>query len=255
MRVVKVDSTVHRLWAGSKLLAVAGLSITLTYFPSWGAIGVVTALLAAAIWMARIPSGAWPRPPKWFWIVLVVTGALSAAAGGKPHLHVGGVLLGFGGIDSYGRFVAVGALLLLAAAVLGWTTPLGEIAPAVATLLRPLRLIRVPVEEWAATVALCVRCLPLLVTEMRTLLAARRLRPRPGRPGRSEIERYLDEVVDIIVTAMAVSIRRAGELSEAITARGGVGMIAAGTRRPKWGDAVALVLVAAVCYAGTLFPS
>ena len=253
LREVKVDSPIHRLWAGTKILVVAGLSVTLSYFPSWGSIGLTTALLLATVLLARIPSGAWPRPPRWFWIAILITGGLASGAGGKPHVHVGGVLLGFGGLDAYAKFVAVGVLLLLAAMVLGWTTPLGEIAPALARLLSPLKLIRVPVDEAATAVALCVRSLPLLVAEMRTLWAARRLRPKPDNPGRSEVERWLDEIVDLMVAAMAVSVRRAGELAEAITARGGTGRIAARTRRPGACDGVALAVAAGLCFAATTF--
>lgn len=254
LREVKVDSPVHRLWAGTKLLIVLGVSVTLSYFPTWGAIGTVFALLVATVLLGRIPSGAWPRPPLWFWIALIAAGALASIAGGKPHVHIGGLVLGLGAIDGYCRFVAVGVLLLFAALVLGWTTPLGEIAPAVAKLLAPLRLIRVPVDELAVAVALCVRSLPLLVEEMRTLIAARRLRPARQQHGKSDVERWLNEVVDLMVAALAVSVRRAGELAEAITARGGTGMIAARTRRPGIVDGFAMVAAAGLCFAATLFP-
>lgn len=254
LRLVEVDSPVHRLWAGTKLLAVMGVSITLSYFPSWAAIGVVTALLLFTTLLGRIPAGAWPRPPVWFWVIVALTGALASIAGGKPHVRIAGTVLGLGGIDAYGRFVAVGVIFLLAAAIVGWTTPLGEIAPAVSALLSPLRLVKVPVDEAATAVALCVRSLPLLVGEMRTLIAARRLRPAPERPGRSDIERWLDEIVDLMVAAMAVSVRRAGELAEAITARGGTGMIAAHRRRPGAADVLALAVAAGICLAAASFP-
>jgi len=254
LREIKVDSPVHRLWAGTKLVAVAGLSITLSYFPSWGSIGLVVGLLLVTAWLAHVPRGAWPRPPRWFWIVVLVTAGLASLAGHSPHLTIGGAVLGFGGIDAYSRFVGVGVALLLGAAMVGWTTPLGEIAPAVARLMAPLRLIRVPVDEAAVAVALCVRSLPLLVDEMRTLVAARRLRPAPPRPNRSTLQQLLDELVDLLVAALAVSMRRAGELAEAITARGGTGLIAAHTRRPRWVDAVALIVVAGVCFGATQFP-
>ena len=254
LRVVEVDSPVHRLWAGTKLLAVFGVSVTLSYFPSWAAIGLVAGLLLLTTVLARIPAGAWPRPPAWFWVLILVTGGLASLAGGKPYVHLGGVALGLGGIDAYLRFVLVGVVFLLAAAVVGWTTPLGEIAPAVSTLMSPLRLVRVPVEEAATAVALCVRSLPLLVGEMRTLVAARRLRPAPERPGRGDVQQWLDELVDLMVAALAVSVRRAGELAEAITARGGTGMIAARRRRPGAADAVAMVVAAGVCFAAASFP-
>lgn len=255
LREVKVDSPIHRLWAGTKILVVAGLSVTLVYFPTWGAIGITSALLLVTILLGRIPAGAWPRPPKWFWIAVVVTGALASGAGGSPHLHVAGVKLGFGGLDAFGKFLMVGVLLLLSAMVLGWTTPLGEIAPAISRLFSPLKVVRVPVDEGAIAVALCVRSLPLLVSEIRTLIAARRLRPKPERAGRGDIERWLDEVVDLMVAAMAVSVRRAGELAEAITARGGTGRIAARTAGPGPIDGVAMLLVAGLCYAATTFPA
>ncbi|MGH9056758.1 MAG: CbiQ family ECF transporter T component [Acidimicrobiales bacterium] len=255
LREIQVDSPVHRLWAGTKLVSVGGLSVVLSYFPSWGAIGLVFCLLLASTLLAHVPRGAWPRVPVWFWATLVVTGGLASVAGGSPHVRVAGVILGLGGLDAYCRFVAVGACLLFAAAVVGWTTPLGEIAPAVARLLSPLRLVRVPVDEAAVAVALCVRSLPLLVSEMRTLYAARRLRPPPPRPeDATSLGRWLDELVDLLVAALAVSMRRAGELAEAITVRGGTGLIAARTRRPGWGDVVALVVVACVCAAATMLP-
>lgn len=255
LREIKGDTPVHRLWAGTKLVAVAGLSVVLSYFPSWGALGLVTALLLTAGLVARIPGGALPRPPRWFWVVLLLTGALASIAGGSPHVTVGGARLGLGGIDAYCRFVSVGIVLLLAAAMVGWTTPLGEIAPAVARLMGPLRLVKVPVDEASVAVALCVRSLPLLVGELRVLIAARRLRPPPKHhPGKSKVERWLDELIDLLVAALAVSVRRAGELAEAITARGGTGLIAAKTRSPRLADAFAVSLVAAVCVGAALVP-
>jgi energy-coupling factor transporter transmembrane protein EcfT len=254
LREIKGDTPVHRLWAGTKLVAVAGVSVILSYFPSWASIGVMIVLLTATAALARIPWGAWPRPPRWFWIALLVSGGLASLAGRAPYMKIGNVEVGLGGLDAYCRFVAVGVALLVAAALVGWTTPLGEIAPAVSRLLAPLRLVRVPVDEAAVAVALTVRSLPLLVDEMRTLVAARRLRPPPPRPGRSTLHRWLEELVDLLVAALAVSMRRAGELAEAITARGGTGRVAARTARPGWADALALLVVSAFCAGAIMVP-
>jgi energy-coupling factor transport system permease protein len=255
LREIKADTPIHRLWAGTKLLVVAAVSIVLSYFPTWTSIGVMTALLLLTLLLSKIPGGAWPRPPKWFYLLTLISAALTAGAGGSPHVHLAGLYLGLGGIESFARFVAVGVLLLLAALIIGWTTPLGEIAPAVARLLSPLKLLRVPVDEAAVTLALAVRSLPLLFGEMRTLLAARRLRPAPAvKAERSELEHWANQVIDAMVTAMAVSVRRSGELAEAITARGGTGLIAARTRKPGRADVVALLLTAGACVVATTVP-
>jgi energy-coupling factor transport system permease protein len=254
LREIKADTPVHRLWAGSKLLAVAALSITLSYFPSWAAIGITSLLLAVTAAIARIPKGAWPRLPRWFWITLAVGALLTLMAGGPPYVRLGHYGVGLGGVDAYCRFVAVGAALILWAAMVGWTTPLGDIAPAVSRLLWPLRKLRLPVDEWAVTLALCVRSLPLLVVELRVLVAARRLRPPPPRTSEDVLHRWLEEPVDLLVTALASALRRAGELAEAISARGGTGAIAARVKGPRRADAVALALVAAFC-AGAIIAS
>ncbi len=255
LREVKIDSPVHRMWAGTKLLGVGGLSFTAVYYPSWGSLALLTSLLVVTTFLARIPGGAWPRPPRWFWLAIVVAGALASIAGGSPFLHLAGTRIGLGGLDAYTRFVAVGMLLLLGAAVFGWTTSLADIAPSVSTLMRPFRAVRLPVDELAASVSLAVRSLPLLVGEMRSLLAARKLRPRPEAPKVSGLERRLSELIDLLVAALAVSVRRSGEMAEAITARGGVGVISSRTRRPGRVDFVALGVLAVICYAASSLPT
>ncbi len=67
-------------------------------------------------------------------------------------------------------------VLVTSGALIGWTTPLGEVAPALSRLGRPLRWLRLPVDEWVIAIALAIRCLPLLIDEIRILGAARRLR-------------------------------------------------------------------------------
>jgi len=244
LREVPRDTPVHRLWAGTKLLAVAALAVALSLQTSWAAIGVVTALLVFTALLARVPVGALPRPRPWFWALIVGAGLLSVPAGGAPELQFGGVTIGLGAVLLYVRFTALAAVLLIAGLLLGATTALGDVAPAVARLGWPLRLVRAPVHEWAVTVALCVRAFPLLAEDLRVLGAARRLRRRRGRRTFVEVN---DEAVDLMVATMAVAMRRAGELGEAITARGGTGRLVADPGRAGLADGVALLVVAVVC--------
>jgi energy-coupling factor transport system permease protein len=250
---VDADTPVHRLWAGTKLLAASGVSITVSLMPSWSAIAVMALVLVGGSLLARVPWGAVPRPPIWFWVLVVLGAVLTVFSGGAPEIALAGVHVGLGDLDSYVRFTLVSLILLAAGAIIGWTTSLGDIGPAVGLLLRPLKLIRVPVEEWATAIALCIRSLPLLVEEIRTLVAARRLRPRP--PARQGALHLLDEAGDLLVAALSVSLRRAAEMAEAMTARGGTGHITARAPGPRRRDAVALALVAAACTAGWLLPS
>jgi len=252
LRRVEVDSPVHRLWAGTKLLAVVAVSVTVSEDPTWAVAGVLAVALLAVGVLARIPLGAVPRLPGWVLAGLVVFAGLSLAAGGKPYIHLGGARLGVGDLGLYALLLVVSVELLAAGALVGWTTALGDVGPAVATLGRPLRILRLPVEEWAVTVALCIRSLPLLVGEIRVLIAARRLRPKPT--GRS-LTRIAEDGLEVLATAVSVAIRRAAEMGEAITARGGVGEVTARVAGPRRRDFVALALVVVVCGGAWLLPS
>ncbi len=253
LRQVDADTPVHRLWAGSKLLAAAALSITVSLVPTWPAIAVTVALFVGTCLLARVPWGAVPRPPLWFWVLLVVGAVLTVFSGGRPEVAVAGGHVGLGNVDSYARFTVVSFILVGAGMIIGWTTPLGDIGPAVGRLLRPLKPLRVPVEEWATAIALCIRSLPLLVEEIRTLMAARRLRPTP--PARQGLLHWVDEAGDLMVAALSVALRRAAEMAEAMTARGGTAAITARAPGPRARDAVALAIVAGACTAGWLLPN
>ena len=249
LRPLPWSSPIRRLWAGTKLVCVVVFSAALSFDPSWPAIGVIGALLLVVARMARVPAGAVPRLPRWFWVLLLVGGALTLVSGGSPHVHIGGARVGLGDLELYVRFTCLGAVILGASALTAWTTDLGDVAPALARLGAPLRRLRVPVDEWAVVVALTVRSLPMLFDELRTLLAARRLR---GRPAKRTIDTLLDDLVDIMTAALAASVRRAGEMAEAITARGGTGTLTAVDRGPGRADAVALAVAAVAVAAGVV---
>jgi hypothetical protein len=74
-----------------------------------------------------------------------------------------------------GRAITVLSLVLGLAAMVSWTTNVAEVAPAIATLGRPRRRFRVPIDEWTVGLGLALRAFPMLITEFRLLYAARRL--------------------------------------------------------------------------------
>jgi energy-coupling factor transport system ATP-binding protein len=248
LRPVPGSSPIHELWAGTKLLVVFGVSLLLTFFPGWVAIGLSAVLPVAGIWLARIPRGVLPTVPRWLWIVAVIVGVNAAVAGGSPKIHLGTLSLGLGGLLDFVRITALSVVLLALGALVSWTTNVAQIAPAVSTLGRPLRLLRIPVHDWSVALALALRTFPMLIDEFRVLYAARRLRPKQRTRSRfSRLRRPAADVIDVVVAVITVTLRRADEMGDAITARGGTGQISAAPSRPKLADWIALSIVAAVC--------
>ncbi|MDT5355520.1 MAG: energy-coupling factor transport system permease protein [Mycobacterium sp.] len=250
LRPVPGDSAVHELWAGTKLLAVFGISVLLTFYPGWITIGLVAALVLTAARIAHIPRGALPSVPRWLWILLALGGITAAFAGGSPAIELAGMSVGFGGLLNFLRVTTLSIVLLGLGAMVSWTTNVAEIAPAVATLGRPLRLLRIPIDEWAVTLALALRAFPMLIEEFRVLYAARRLRPKQSaHTRRARRKRRALELIDLLTAALTVTLRRADEMGDAITARGGTGLISAAPSRPKLADWLALSITVAVCVA------
>ncbi|OBK72967.1 energy-coupling factor transporter transmembrane protein EcfT [Mycobacterium sp. 1274761.0] len=248
LRPVPGTSVVHQLWAGTKLLVVAGIGVLLTFYPGWVPIGFIAALVLVAARLARIPRGALPSIPRWLWFLLALGGVTAALAGGSPVIELFGLNLGLGGFLKFLRITALSIVLLALGGMVSWTTNVAEIAPAVATLGKPLRFFRVPVDDWAVALALALRAFPMLIDEFRTLYAARSLRPKPVlTTRRARRRRWALEVIDLIAAAVIVALRRADEMGDAITARGGAGQISAAPSGPKKRDWVALSIVLAVC--------
>ncbi|QLL05750.1 energy-coupling factor transporter transmembrane protein EcfT [Mycobacterium vicinigordonae] len=240
-------SPIHDLWAGTKLLVVFAISALLAFYPGWVTIAFMSALVVAAIWIARIPRGALPSIPRWLWIVLALGGITAALAGGSPLISVDGIEVGLGGLLNFLRITTLTVLLLALGGLVSFTTNVAEIGPAVATLGRPLRLLRLPVDEWAVALALALRAFPMLIDEFQVLNAARRLRPKRIPKSRKERrqQRRL-EVIDLLAAAISVTLRRADEMGDAITARGGTGQLSANPRHPKLADwmTIAITVVA-----------
>ncbi len=176
LRLVPGSSFVHRLWAGTKLLVAIELALMVSISPTWAMVGAAAAVVALGLLVGRIPLGAFPRLPNWFFIALLISAGLNLWSTQEPVVHVAGITLSIGALDEWARFTALAVVLVTSGALIGWTTPLGEIAPALARIFRPLRWLRLPVDEWIIAIALAIRCLPLLIDEIRFLGAARRLR-------------------------------------------------------------------------------
>lgn len=250
LRPVPGTSVVHELWAGTKLLVVFGISVLLTFYPGWITIGLVAALVLTAARIAQIPRGALPSVPHWLWVLMLFGGITAAFAGGSPMVDLAGVTIGFGGLLNFLRITTLSIVLLGLGAMVSWTTNVAEIAPAVATLGRPMRLLRIPIDEWAVALALALRAFPMLIDEFRVLYAARRLRPKPvATTRRARHKRRALELIDLIAAAITVTLRRADEMGDAITARGGIGQIAAAPPRPKLADWLTLSITVAICIA------
>jgi energy-coupling factor transport system permease protein len=91
--------------------------------------------------------------------------------------------------------------------------------------------------------------MPLLIDEVRTLMAVRRLRATHRERSRQDWRLRIGEPLALLGSALVVAVRRGDELAEAVDARGGLGRFADDDRWLKVPDVIVLVLVAAAAAA------
>ena len=188
-----------------------------------------------------------PSIPRWLWILLLLGAVTATLGGGEPVLHLWSIDVEVGGLLKFLRITAVSIVLLATGALVSWTTNVADVAPAVATS-RPAaaaaadpgrRLGRGAVAVAAGLPDAARRVPPALRGPQVTAAAgaARRqdapptLGRRIGRPAHRRV---------------TVALRRADEMGDAITARGGTSQISAAPSRPKKADWVALGIIAVV---------
>jgi energy-coupling factor transporter transmembrane protein EcfT len=207
-------------------------------------------VVALGTLVARVPPGAVPRLPRWIWVALAFSALLAARSGTAPLTHVAGVQVSLGGLGDWALLTLLAVVLLGGALLVGWTTPLGEVAPALGRLAAPARWLRLPVDEWIVAVGLAIRCLPLLIDETRTLVAVRRVRRRRVAVRPSSVRTTLRvvgyEAHDLLATLVVVALRRARDLADAMEARGGIRASTGPASGPRLADVVVLATLAVV---------
>jgi energy-coupling factor transporter transmembrane protein EcfT len=208
LRAVPGTSPLHRLGTATKLLTLAAVTIVSLLVPGWPTVGVLAVLLVAGAAAARLPWSVIPRISWWVVAVLLLTGVTEVAGGGLPQ---------------FARSLLLGVLFFALSFLVVWTTRAEELPAAFTRIARPLRKAGAPVDEWAHTLTLTVRTLPLLRQEFRVLVAARRLRssPRAASPWARAGARCR-ETLDLVVAITASAGRRASDLGRAATQRGGM---------------------------------
>lgn len=239
LRTLPGTSPLHRLWAGTKVAALLALALTLAIDPAWSTLAGAAAVLLAGAVAAHLPWRAAPRPPRWllFWLLPAVLATLGTR---PPLIQVGGTSLSLGGLEGLVLLLGTTLVSLLGTALLVATTPLGAFPPLLQHLARQSGS-----HTAVSTITLGLRLMPLLLAEGRTtwlLLDQRRHVERvPVR-----LRERVRHGVHTALLACSMAVRRAGDMGEAINARGGFGAVSAPDRRPGHRDLLAAAVVAAI---------
>lgn len=263
---------IHRLRARTKLLVLMWLAMS--FFVAnhkmfhYGTYAVAFALLALAFWLARLDIGYIWRRMRLLVILLAIGIPFSLAwtPGVTWHafgpvvvtlfghaVSAGPVVVTYDGIWFTASVTAIFLLLYLGSMTLTLTTTPVALAEGVMLLLRPVRRLGLPVDEFGLMTLVALRFIPVLLQEAEQLVKAQLSRGAQFTTG--SLVMRVRAVSSLIVPMLQGALRRAEGLSVALESRG-YGVTGEATLlhegHLRWGDWLVLLAIPALTIAAYL---
>lgn len=141
--------------------------------------------------------------------------------------------------------VRIVAMIIGTSIFLTYTTTPIQLTDAIEQLLSPLKLVRVPVHEFAMMMTIALRFIPTIVEETEKIMAAQKARGADFTNG--SLAKRAKALIPVLIPLFISAFRRAGELATAMTCRcyrGGKGRTKLNVLRFSYRDFIALFLIA-----------
>lgn len=229
------NSPVHALNAQVKIILACAFSIAVFFIESWPGMLLALVLVGLLYALARVPvrkalRGLLPVVFILVFTILVHTFSINLGGQAAPGLSTAGslgltqqwVIFGSFGItlDGFvrGAFFALRiALLVLICSLLTFTTSMMELMDALLSLLAPLRIIKVPIDDLAMMVSIALRFIPTTAHEAQMIQLAQKARGANFEDGNIFVR--MRAWVPVFIPLFVRLFRRADELAIAMDAR------------------------------------
>lgn len=211
------NSIIHRLDARLKIISLLFFLIAIFIFDSPLDYTIWTIILIGIILLSRIPLKLYYGSLKPILIIIIFTFILHAVSGEEVLYSWWIFKITSDGLIK-GGFICLRLLLLvLASAALTFTTQSLVLADALESLMKPLKILRVPTHELAMMMTIALRFIPTLLEETDKIIKAQKSRGVDFSAG--SIRKRIQAAMPILIPLFINSFRRADELAMAMEAR------------------------------------
>ncbi len=246
---IDTNSTVHKLDPRTKLLLLIAYIVFIFVAGNFVTLGLLTVSLIAVIFLSKIPLKMYLKNIKTVLPIIILTAVLNMfyTADGNVLFKFWIITITAGGI-SRAIFMAVRIILLiLASAVLSYSTSPTSLTGAIESLLKPLSLIGLKnaVHTMAMTMTIALRFIPTLIEETGKIMNAQKARGADLESG--SLIRRIKALLPILIPLLISSVRRAYELAEAMECRcynGGEGRTKFRQMKYSSSDIIAFIIFA-----------
>lgn len=157
------------------------------------------------------------RPLIWL-ILFTVSLQVLFTAGSVIYVEWGFITISnYGLINGFYIFCRFVMIILISTAVTLTTKPI-DLTDGINALLRPLRLVKAPVDELSLMLSISLRFIPTLLDETQKVMDAQRA--RGSEFGEGSLVRQMKTLVPIFIPLFVSSLNRAEELANVLEVRG-----------------------------------
>ncbi len=218
---IDTNSFIHKLDPRTKLLGLIAYIILIFVAGNFISIGLLSLFLITVMLVSKIPVKMYLKNIKSVLPIIILTALLNVfyTADGNVIFSVWVISITSGGVLR-ALFMAVRIILLiLASAVLSYTTSPTSLTGAIESLLKPLSLIGLKnaVHTMAMTMTIALRFIPTLIEETGKIINAQKARGADLESG--NLLRRIKALLPILIPLLISSVRRAYELAEAMECR------------------------------------
>lgn len=212
------DSVIHKLDPRVKLITTILFIVSL--FVSDNLVGYViaAAFLTTAIKLSKVPFKFMVRGMKSIVILLMITVIFNLfLTPGEPLFSVWKLTITKEGLRT-AIFMAVRlTFLIIGSSVMTLTTTPNNLTDGLESLMKPLKVLRVPVHEVAMMMAIALRFIPILLEETDKIMKAQIARGADFESG--NLIKKAKSLVPLLVPLFISAFRRANDLAMAMEAR------------------------------------
>lgn len=243
------DSPIHRFDPRAKLGIVAAYTVVLFSIQAWAGFAIAAVAVSVALMVSRVPLRIALRGLRAVALLLAFTLVANAFRWQAP---VALVRLGPIGVDRAGLatglfFVVRIVLLVVGTSLLTLTTSPVALTDALSRVMRPLRAVRVPVDDIATMFSIALRFIPTTAEEAEKIVVAQSARGAVFDEG-GPIRRA-KAWVPVLVPLFVNLFRRADDLAVAMESRCYIGVGRTRLHEPRMRPSDWLALAAGVTVA------
>lgn len=214
----QTESVLHKMDPRVKLGGTLLYIISLFFFKNFLAYLIAILFLAIVIKLSKVPFKFMVRGMKAIMFLLLITVVFNLfLTQGTPLLTVWKLTITREGVKMALTMALRLTLLIIGSSVMTLTTTPNNLTDGMEKMMRPLRVIKVPVHEVAMMMAIALRFIPILLEETDKIMKAQIARGADFESG--NLINKAKAMVPLLVPLFISAFRRANDLAMAMEAR------------------------------------